>query len=230
MDSHMPLVTLMVLPAATSLQNFLWHVGNVDNSWHIDLFLTDSPSVKTPNYFWCMTKLMTPVSWNFLNQTKKEMAFSAFSLWNILEAKLSKLQIRTTVYNPRPHPVKLNTLPKCKARLRPQTGRPGPGLSPPTHCQLGCFSKTRKQVTLASHFPHTEYTQTHTPNDPTISPIHLCHLSLTLSHLWSLPPFPILISASHSSLFFFLTIVFSPKEFCSRKGIYSALTFDFIWM
>lgn len=93
------------------------------------------------------------------------MSFSAFNLWNILEAKLSKLQIRTTVYNPRPHPVKVNTLPKCKARLRPQTGRPGPGLSPPTHCQLGCFSKTRKQVTLVSHFPHTltQSIHKHTP-------------------------------------------------------------------
>lgn len=95
--------------------------------------------------------------------------FSTFCVLNIRGKKyllLSKSnQVYTTVYSPKPHPVKPNNLPQSKAKMRPrQAGRPGPGLSPPTHCQLDCYSKARKQVTQASHVLHTPtYQHKHTP-------------------------------------------------------------------
>lgn len=115
-------------------------------------------------------------------------------------------------YSPRPHPVKLNNLPQHKARLKPQAGRPGSGLSPPTHCQLGCFSKARKRVTLASHIPHTPtYINKHTPQmTPTLHPyvsVISCLFGPTFklhprfpSHL---PPFLPALSASHCILVLF---------------------------
>lgn len=62
MYSQMPFVALLVSPAATSFHTFLWHVGNVDNSWHDDRFLSDSPPLEQPNCFWCMAKLMTKLA------------------------------------------------------------------------------------------------------------------------------------------------------------------------
>lgn len=111
------------------------------------------------------------------------MAFTSFSLHYISE---SKLQIRSTERNPRPHPVKLNNLPKYKATLRPQTGRQArPRASPsytlPTWLLFQNQETSHSAVPLPPH-AHT-CTQKHTRSDPTNSPIRLCHA------------FPFLISA-----------------------------------
>lgn len=144
----MPLVMHMIFPATTSYQIFFlacWKCRQRLTYWPVHYsFSTCSSS----NYYF---KSRTKLKFDILNQTKKEMTFSAFSSNNILEAKRDLCCIKKQasdnnycVYSPQSHPVKLNNLLKCKARLRPETGRPSPGLSPPTHCQLHCFSKARK--------------------------------------------------------------------------------------
>lgn len=84
-----------------------------------------------------------------------------------------------------------NSIICCSARPGggPRQAGPGLGLSPPTHCQLGCFSKARKQVTQASHLPHTPtythtHTQTHTSSDLAVSNVQFCHPLLILSQVF----------------------------------------------
>ena len=124
--------------------------GQIENSWHVvtgPRFHLEFPSPKFSAVF----------------STRQEM--NKLCLYFVLLRHItglnlpllskSKHQVRNATYGLMPHPVKLNNLPQYKARLWPQSSRPGLGLSPPTHCQLGCYSKARKQVTLASHLPHT---------------------------------------------------------------------------
>lgn len=134
------------------------------------------------------------------------------------------------VYSPRPHPVKLNNLPQCKARLRPQAGRPGPGFSP--LCTLTAWQLFQGQETSHHGLPLTPHThictQPHTPNDLTISPIRFCHLFLRpppclpshLCDLFSLPFQPLCL---------LILVLFSPQNTeAGRVFIYPNTYFSLI--
>lgn len=93
------------------------------------LFLTDVPPEKTQLFL--MQFMYKPKAVNFNNQPGKEITFltlafvfTVYRSYNFHLLLDSKFMIRATVYSPRPHPVKLNNLPQCKDRLRPQPDRP----------------------------------------------------------------------------------------------------------